>query len=92
MKKVAALLIAGEDEVSLRMWIGKYSECYGPENLYIYLEGLDRKVPEFCAGVNCHCVDFGECGARAAKSRRRKYLSERAAELYDAGYNRVVFL
>lgn len=91
MKRVAALVIAGDDEGFLREWVERGSARFGAGNLYVYLEGMDRKVPDFCRGVNCHCVDFGACGVLAAGWRRRKYLLERAAELRDAGYDKVIY-
>ena len=46
LKKIAAITMARNDEFFLTRWIKYYGDAIGTENLYIYLDGLDQKVPK----------------------------------------------
>lgn len=45
-KRIAAITMARNDEFFLTRWIEYYGAQFGPENLYIYLDGTDQKIPE----------------------------------------------
>ena len=45
-KKIAAITMARNDEFFLTRWIKYYGDEIGTENLYIYLDGTDQKIPK----------------------------------------------
>lgn len=46
LKKIAAITMARNDEFFLTRWIKYYGNEIGYENLYIYLDGTDQKIPK----------------------------------------------
>ena len=52
LKKIAAITMARNDEFFLTRWIKYYSEMIGTENLYIYLDGTDQKIPKNAGTAN----------------------------------------
>ena len=50
--RIAALTMVRNDDFFLERWIGYYGKVLGRENLYVFFDGKDQTVPEFCAGVN----------------------------------------
>ena len=80
-KKICALTMVRNDEFFLRKWVAYYSSQLGISNLYVYFDGKDQTVPDFCAGVNV-CVRERVPGMVAAADRGRiDFLSAQAADL-----------
>ena len=52
LKKIAAITMARNDEFFLTRWIKYYGEMIGTENLYIYLDGTDQKIPQNAGTAN----------------------------------------
>lgn len=77
------------DEFFLRKWVGYYSAQLGADNLYVVFDGLDQKVPDFCAGVNVEVVEHVEGNVSQADRGRIDLLSAKAAKLFDA-YDMVI--
>ena len=50
--RIAAVTMARNDEFFLNRWIKYYGGQIGSENLYIYLDGLDQKIPSGHANAN----------------------------------------
>ena len=77
------------DEFFLRKWVEYYSAQIGVSNLYVYFDGNDQVVPDFCAGVNV-CVRERVPGLVAAADRGRiDFLSSQAADLLQK-YDMVI--
>jgi hypothetical protein len=69
------------DDFFLKKWVEYYSAQIGASNLYVYFDGNDQVVPDFCSGVNV-CVRERVPGLVAAADRGRiDFLSTQAAEL-----------
>lgn len=92
--KVCALTMVRNDDFFLRRWVDYYSAALGRENLYIYFDGKDQAVPDFCAGCNVTVSERLQGGAetRSNKGRREvamadkariNFLSEQAARLLE---------
>ena len=90
MKKIAALTMARNDDFYLRKWVAYYGTQLGRENLYIYLDGLDQKVGDFCAGTHAEAVEKIGNQVVAAEKGRLKFLSGKAAELLAGGYDLII--
>ena len=59
MKKICALTMVRNDEFYLRKWVAYYGKELGMENLYVYLDGKDQEIPDWCPGVNVTQRHFG---------------------------------
>ncbi len=81
MKKICALTMVRNDEFYLRKWVAYYGAELGMENLYVYLDGKDQEIPDWCPGVNVTAVDKIPGQVVEAEKGRLDFLSERAADL-----------
>jgi hypothetical protein len=89
-KKIAVITMARNDEFFLNRWVKYYGAQFGEENLYIYLDGLDQKVPAEAGKANVKIVEKQGIKVVNAEKRRLDFLSDRAAELFSSGYELVV--
>jgi hypothetical protein len=83
--------MARNDEFFLNRWIAYYGEQLGEENLYIYLDGLDQKIPG--GARNAHITKMEHIDGlsrRAGDKHRIRLLSKRATELFAQGYDLVI--
>ena len=81
MKKICALTMVRNDEFYLRKWVAYYGAELGVENLYVYLDGKDQEIPDWCPGVNVEAVDKIPGRVVEAEKGRLDFLSARAADL-----------
>ena len=89
-KRIAALTMARNDDFFLRKWVEYYGRELGRENLYIYYDGEDQTVGDFCEGANAFVHPKIGGQVVAAEKGRLKFLSERATELFAKGYDLVI--
>lgn len=91
MKKIAAITMVRNDDFFLRKWVQYYGrELGGKNNLYIYYDGVDQEIGDFCRGTNAFKVPkIGKQVVEAEKGRLQ-FLSWKAAELLSAGYDLVI--
>ena len=89
MKRIAALTMVRNDEFFLRKWVEYYGSQLGKSNLYVFFDGLDQRIPDFCDGVNTMAVNHIEGNVREADRGRIDFLSQRAAELFGK-YDMVI--
>ena len=87
--KIAALTMVRNDDFHLRKWVEYYGKQFGRENLFIYFDGLDQSVPDFCAGTNCSIQAKVGSDMVSSDKGRIKFLSAKAAELFDRGYGLI---
>ena len=88
-KKICALTMVRNDEFFLRKWVAYYSAQIGAANLYVYFDGEDQVVPDFCERINV-CVRERVPGQVAAADRGRiDFLSSQASELLK-NYDMVI--
>ncbi|MDR0803631.1 MAG: glycosyltransferase family 2 protein [Rickettsiales bacterium] len=90
IKKIAAITMARNDEFNLNRWIAYYGRLLGEENLYIYLDGLDQRAPGGAGRANVSLVEKQGIRVVDAENRRLNFLSDRAAELFAAGYEIII--
>jgi hypothetical protein len=89
-KKIAVITMARNDEIFLNRWIKYYGGLFGEENLYIYLDGLDQKPPQGAGRANTYIIEKLGIKVVNAESLRLNFLSDRAAELFNNGYDLVI--
>ena len=90
MKRIAALTMVRSDNDFLRKWVEYYSAAFGPDNLYVWFDGLDQTVPDFCSDVHTARIEHVSADVHVGDRRRAAFLSERASELFSDGYELVV--
>lgn len=88
--KIAALTMVRNDDFHLRKWVEYYGKQFGRENLFIYFDGLDQSVPDFCAGTNCSIQAKVGSDMVSSDKGRIKFLSAKAAELLNRGYGLII--
>lgn len=75
------------DEFFLRKWVEYYGGCLGKENLYVFFDGEDQDIPEFCNGVNVKKFQHFDLPVREGDKLRISRVNDEAARLlgnYDA--------
>ncbi len=83
-KRICAITMVRDDDFFLKKWITYYGAELGRENLYVFMDGLDQKVPDFCEGVTVtHKEKIRYKSVVESEKRRLGYLSDRAKELFE---------
>ena len=90
MIKIAALTMVRNDDFYLRKWVEYYGAQLGRENLYIYFDGLDQRIGDFCAGTHAELHEKIGTQVVSAEKGRLKFLSKQAAALLASGYDLVI--
>ena len=83
MKRIAAITMVRNDEFFLRKWVEYYGRELGKENLYIFFDGTDQIVPDFCEGTNVMVCEKIQGNVARGDKGRINFLSQRAAELFE---------
>lgn len=78
------------DSFFLRKWVEYYGRELGRENLYVFFDGLDQDIPDFCKGVNTKKVKKIGNTVVSSDKGRIQYVSARAAGLFEEGYDLVI--
>ena len=90
IKRIAVVTMARNDDFFLNRWVKYYGEQFGEENLYVYLDGVDQKPPAEAGQAKIKIVEKQGIKVMEAEKRRLDFLSDRAAELFSAGYELVI--
>lgn len=89
-KRIAAITMARNDEFFLNRWISYYGEQLGEKNLYIYLDGMDQKIPSHAGHANIKKLPHKEEAVQRGDKTRILLLSELARKLFADGYDIVI--
>ena len=91
MKRICAITMVRNDEFYLRKWVEYYATQLGRENLRIYFDGEDQRVPDFCEGVYTELKPRIPGMVVKAEKERLTFLSQQAARLMqEEGYDLVI--
>ena len=82
--------MARNDDFFLRKWVEYYGRELGKENLFIYYDGEDQTVADFCKEANVSVHPKIGVQVVSAEKERLKFLSEQAKGLFDKGYDLVI--
>ena len=88
--RIAAVTMARNDEFFLNRWIKYYGGQIGSENLYIYLDGLDQKIPSGHANANITKLPHRDEERQRGDKTRILLLSDLAKKLFADGYDIVI--
>ena len=89
-KRIAAITMARNDEFFLNRWIKYYGAQIGEENLYIYLDGLDQKIPSNAGRANITKLPHKEEERQRGDKTRILLLSDLEKKLFADGYDIVI--
>ena len=89
MKRIKALTMVRND-VFLKRWVEYYGRELGRENLYIFFDGRDQKVPDFCEGTHTVVCDKMTGNVAELDRTRSAILSAKASELFAEGADMVI--
>lgn len=78
------------DDFYLRKWTAYYGAELGEENLYIFLDGTDQKIPDWCPKAHITAVEKIPGQVVEAEKGRLDLLSSTAARLLSEGYDLVI--
>ena len=90
MKKIASLTMLRHDDFFLRKWVAWYGSQLGMENLYIFFDGQDHTIPDYCEGTHAEILPHRDQTVAKGDRSRADFLSGKAAELFTAGYDMVI--
>ena len=82
-KRIAAITMARNDEFFLTRWIEYYGAQFGPENLYIYLDGTDQKIPENAGGAHIEKLPHTDLSRAAGDKYRIGLVNDLARKLLE---------
>lgn len=89
MKDIKAITMVRND-VFLKRWVEYYGRELGRENLYIYFDGTDQEIPDFCEGTHTELCEKMKGQVVSTEKARSRFLSEKAAALLRAGADMVI--
>lgn len=83
-KRICAITMVRDDNFFLRKWVDYYGGQLGRENLYVFMDGLDQEIPDFCSDISVTHKEKVRYGSVIESEKRRlAYLSSRARELFS---------
>ncbi|MCQ2181365.1 MAG: glycosyltransferase family 2 protein [Bacteroidales bacterium] len=90
LKRIAAVTMVRNDDFYLRKWVEYYGRELGRDNLYIFFDGTDQKIADFCEGT--HAELHPKIGSQVveAEKGRLKFLSSMASRLLASSYDLVI--
>ena len=80
-KRICAVTMVRNDEFFLRKWVAYYGKELGHKNLYVFLDGTDQPLPDWCPEVNVVARERVPGLVAAADRGRIDFISSQAAEL-----------
>lgn len=89
MGKIAALTMVRNDDFFLGKWTEYYGSLLGKDNLYIFFDGEDQRVPSCTQGCNVSVIPRVSGNVRISDKNRINILSAKAASLL-AEYTMVI--
>lgn len=87
--KIAAISCVRDGGIFTGKWIAHYGGALGARNLHLFLDGKDQPLPQ-APGVNLTVLEHQKLDRVAGDKARAARLSDKAAELFAAGYAMVI--
>ena len=90
MKRIAAITMVRNDKFFLHKWVEYYGKHLGKENLFIFFDGLDQEIPDFCQDIYSEKVDKIGSNVVSSDKGRIKFISGQADLLFKKGYDIII--
>ena len=84
LKKIAVLSMVRNNEAFASKWIQYYGAQFGFNNLYLFIDGMDQKLPELAAEINCFKLPHYRYKRSKADRKRAKLISNFATQLFES--------
>ena len=81
-KKIAAVSMCRNDSFFLERWISYYGKILGYKNLYLFIDGIDQKLPLRAEQINCFQISHIKLNRLKADRYRAKRISDFAKKLH----------
>ena len=81
-KRIAAVSMCRNDSFFSERWISYYGKRLGFKNLYLFIDGIDQKLPLRAKKINCFQISHIKLNRLKADRFRAKRISEFAKELH----------
>lgn len=78
------------NDVFLQKWVEYYGRELGKENLYIFFDGTDQEIPDFCEGTHTQLVEKQRGDVVNTERQRSRFVSAKARELMAEGADMVI--
>lgn len=88
-KNIKAMTMVRNDRF-LHKWVEYYGRELGYGNLYVYFDGEDQEIPDFCSGINAIRIPKMQGKVAVTDYKRARFMSARAAELMYDGADMVI--
>lgn len=91
MKKIAAITMARNDIFFLQRWVNYYGKEFGYENLYVFLDGENQKIPENISKTNVFVCKHRKLSRAKGDKYRINLLSDFSKKLFtEKKYDLVI--
>ncbi|MDE6246914.1 MAG: glycosyltransferase family 2 protein [Muribaculaceae bacterium] len=74
----------------LKKWVDYYGSQLGRSNLFVFFDGEDQQVPDFCDGVNISIIPKMKGNVAQTDRLRSRFMSKQAAQLFAKGAEMVI--
>tara|TARA_Y100000389_G_scaffold204826_1_gene259951 strand:+ start:4227 stop:5069 length:843 start_codon:yes stop_codon:yes gene_type:complete len=81
-KTIAVISMVRSDTFFADKWITYYGSQFGFENLYLFIDGLDQKLPSLSKKINCYQIPHVEYSRVKSDRKRSRYISKFACDLF----------
>jgi hypothetical protein len=82
-KSIAVVSMVRNDSFFADKWITYYGSQFGYDNLYLFVDGMDQKLPSLSKKINCFQVPHIEYKRAKGDRKRAQYISKFAQELFQ---------
>ena len=81
-KTIAVISMVRSDTFFADKWITYYGNQFGFENLYLFIDGLDQKLPSLSKKINYYQIPHVEYSRVKSDRKRSRYISKFACNLF----------
>ena len=82
-KSIAVVSMVRNDSFFADKWITYYGSQFGYDNLYLFVDGMDQKLPSLSKKINCFQVPHIEYKRAKGDRKRAQHISKFAQELFQ---------
>ncbi|MDA8947954.1 glycosyltransferase family 2 protein [Flavobacteriaceae bacterium] len=82
-KPIAVISMVRNDTFFADKWIAYYGNQFGFEHLYLFIDGMDQKLPVLSRKINCYQIPHVEYSRAKGDRKRAQYISKYAATLFQ---------
>ena len=82
-KSIAAISMVRNDTFFADKWIAYYGTQFGLKNLYLFVDGMDQKLPKLADKINCYQVPHVDYKRAKGDRKRAHRISKFAQDLFE---------